>query len=251
MNKANIPGIHVPAKKVLRYLGYPALSPARKDVQDVFLRAMEVGPPLLKPAACYDVVHIKSIASDAVYLEGGVSFNSRDLALRLRGAKEAALLIVTVGEELEEEVDRRFQNGESASAYMLDILASTAVACLVRNMKSVIEDHVRSKGYHAMTHGVCLGKKCPVYRDCGGAVIHWWSPGYGDWSVLENKKVFTVLDGTQIGVQVKESGMMIPRKSYVCAMPLGTERATSREKCVEWQKEWTQRGRTLSRRNMN
>ena len=242
MNKVEFSNLKVPAHEVRRYLGYPDSVRIRKDIQDIFQQVMEMGPTLLEPAVCYDIFSIKSVTSSAVEVEGAISFNSRDLALRQRGAKALAAFIATIGGHLEEEAKRLTQNGDSVPGYMLDVFASAAVNCLAYKVKKIIENHARSKGYQAITHGVCIGKKCPVYRDCGGAIVHWWSPGYGDWSALENKKIFTIVDGNQVGVYVRESGMMSPQKSYACAMPLGSEEERSRQNCFEWQKEWAQRG---------
>ncbi|MCK4817313.1 hypothetical protein KA005_16200 [bacterium] len=240
--RAEFSNFEIPPHEVWRYLGYPDPARARQDIQNIFQQVMEMGSTLLEPAACYGIFPIKNVNSSAVEVEGGISFNSRDLALRQCGAKELAAFIVTAGVRLEEEAKRLIQRGDYVPGYMLDMFASAAVNCLAYKMKKIIENHARSKGYQAITHGVCIGKKCPVYRDCGGAIVHWWSPGYGDWSALENKKIFTIMDGNQIGVYVRESGMMSPQKSYACAMPLGSEGEKSRQKCVEWKKEWNQQG---------
>ncbi len=242
MHKAEFSNVEVPLPEVWRYLGYPDRARARKDIQDIFRQVMEVGLTLLEPAGCYDIFPIKNVTSSAVELEGDVRFDSKDLAHRQQRAKELAAFVVTAGPRLEDEAARLIRSGDSVRGYMLHMFASAAVNCLAYKVKKIIEDHAQSKGYQAITHGVCIGKKCPVYRDCGGAIIHWWSPGYGDWRVLENKKIFAILAGNQIGVCVRESGIMSPQKSYACAMPLGSEGEKSRQECVEWQKDWVQRG---------
>jgi len=203
---------------------------------------MEMGPTLLELAACYDILPIKRVTSSLVEIAGGASFNNRDLALRQRGAKELAIFIATVGPRVEEAAGRLIQSGDSVLGYMLDMFASAAVDILAYKVKELIHDHAQSKGYQAITHGICIGKKCPVYRDCGGFIVHWWSPGYGDWSALENKKLFAIVDGSQVGVSVRESGMMTPRKSYASTVPLGPEGEKPPQKCVEWKREWTRRG---------
>ncbi len=231
----------VPSHEVWRYLGYPDPSRAHPKVQEVFQRVMEVGPPLLAPAACYDIFPIKKVTSSSVEVEG-VSFDSQDLALRQRGVKKLALFIVTAGPRIGEEAEKLIQGNDAVLGYMLDMFASAAVDTLAYKVKGIIQDHIRAKGYQAITHGICIGKKCPAYRDCAGVVVHWWSPGYGDWSALENKKIFSLIDGNQAGVRVKDSGMMTPRKSYACAMPLGPEGEKSPQKCAEGEREWIQRG---------
>ena len=232
----------VPAHEMWRYLGYIEESKARPEIREIFKRVIEeVGPPLLELAACYDVFPIKKVTDSTVEVEG-VTFDSLDLALRQGDAKEVAIFIMTAGPRVSEEAERLIVSGDSVLGYILDVFGSAAVDTLAYRVRKIIQNHVSSKGYQAITHGICLGKKCTAYRDCGGVVIKWWSPGYGDWNAIENKKIFSLIDGSKIGVRVKESGMMEPRKSYVCAMPLGPEGEKSPQECVEWEREWVKRG---------
>jgi len=240
--EAEFSNVKVPRHEVWRYLGYSNPNQASPTIKKVFNRVMEMGPPLLEPVACYDIFPIKKVTPSSVEVEGGVSFESQDLALRHREAKELTAFIITIGPRVEEEATKLIQGGDSVLGYVLDMFGSAAVDIMAYKVREIIQDHVRSEGYQAITHGVCIGKKCPAYRDCGGVVVYWWSPGYGDWSALENKKIFAIVDGNQVGVRVKESGMMTPRKSYACAMPLGTVREKSTQKCVEGEREWIQRG---------
>lgn len=232
----------VPPYEVWRYLGYMEESKASPEIRRIFKRVIEeVGPPLLEPAACYDIFPIKNITSSSVEVDG-VSFDSSDLALRQHGAKELAIFITTMGPRVSEEAEKLIVSGDSVLGYMLDVYASAAVDVLALRAREIIQDSVRSRGYQAIQYGSCIGKKCPVYRDCGGIVVYWWCPGYGDWTALENKKIFSIVDANQIGVRVKESGMMEPRKSYACVMPLGPEGEKPLQKCVEWKREWIKRG---------
>lgn len=239
--EAEFSNFEVPPHEVWRYLGYPDPSRARPEVHEVFKRVMEMGPPLLAPAACYDTFSIKNITSSSVEVDG-VSFDSGDLALRQHGAKELALFVVTAGRRIGEEAEQLVQSKDAVLGYILDMFASAAVDTLAYKVREIIQDDIKSKGYQAINHGICIGKKCPAYRDCAGVVVYWWSPGYGDWTALENKKIFSLVDANQIGVRVKESGMMTPRKSYACAMPIGPEGEKPTEKCIEGEREWIQRG---------
>ena len=242
MNRPDLSSFHVSSHEVRRCLGYADQVRAREDIENVFQRVMEIGPKLLEPAACYDVFSKRKATDTAVRVQDSVSFHSRDLALRHRGAGYLGAFAVTAGVRLEQEAESLIQGGESVRGYLLDAFASAAVSCLTYEVKDRIEENARSKGCQAITHATCLGKKCPVYRDCGGAIVHWWCPGYGDWSVLENGELVSLLEGNRIGVTVRESGMLSPQKSYVGAMPIGSADETSREDCVEWQKDWVRPG---------
>jgi len=242
LHETEFPNLEVDLEMVWLMLGYSDPSQARPLIKEAFQEAMEMGPALIEPAACYDVFPIARVTPSSVEVEGGVSFESQDLALRHQGAKELAIAISTIGPGLENEVEKLLQSGKSGVGFILDIFGSTAVGMAHFKVKDIIRDYAASKGYQATTHGYCMSKNCPSYQDCFGTIIYSWCPGYGDWSALENKKIFAIVDGTQIGVQVKESGMMTPRKSYAWVMPIGSQKETSRDKCEEWEKDWIKLG---------
>jgi hypothetical protein len=164
MHKMAISQCEVPPHEVRRYLGYPDSACVREDIQGIFQQVMETGPGFLEPAGCYDIFPIKSVTSSAVEVAGEIRFESKDLALRHCRARELAAFVVTVGPRLEEEAARLLHSGDPLRGYMLDIFGSAAVNCLAHEAKKAIESHVRSKGYHAITYGVCIGKKCRADR---------------------------------------------------------------------------------------
>ncbi len=47
------------------------------------------------------------------------------------------------------------------------------------------------------------------------------SPGYGDWILQEQRAVFALLPGAEIGVTLTEKCMMQPRKSVSFAIGIG------------------------------
>ncbi len=166
----------VPPHEVWRYLGYIEESKARPEIREIFKRVMEVGPPLLEPAACYDIFPIKKVTSSSVEVDG-VSFDSQDFALRQREAKELAVFVTTMGPRVSEEAEKLIVSGDSVLGYILDVYASAAIDTLALRVSEIIRDSIRSRGYQAIQYSICIGKKCPVYRDCGGVRVKWWSPG--------------------------------------------------------------------------
>ncbi len=242
LSQADFPNLEVDPKGVWCLAGYSNPKQASPAIQKVFHQAMEIGPTLLEPAACYDIFQIERVTSSSVEVRGGVTFDSRDLALRCREARKLAAFIVTAGPRVEQEAEKLIQGGDSALGYVLDTFASAAVDQVAYKTRELIQDYALSKGYQAMTHGHCIGNDCPAYKDCGGIIIYWWSPGYGDWDTWEQKKLFTVVDGSHIGVHLGESCMMTPRKSYACVLPIGPQGEKSPNKCDEGQKDWIKLG---------
>ena len=244
LHEAELSNLEIDSKEVWYWLGYSDLTQARPAIQKVFSQAMEKGSYLLEPAACYDIFPIAGVTPFSVEVKGGVVFESQDLARRFQGARELAAFIVTIGPHLEEEVQQLFRSGNSGVGYVLDVFGSAAVDVVTYKVREVIQGYASSKGYQAMTYGYCIGKRCPAYADCGGVIIYWWSPGYGDLLTREQKKLFSLIDGSHIGVHLAESCMMTPRKSYACLLPIGPQLEKSPGKCDEGQKDWIKSGRT-------
>lgn len=234
--------MEVDSEEVWRLLGYSDPIQARPAIQEVFHQAMEIGQTLLEPAACYDIFQTERVTSASVEVEGHVSLESQDLAHRSREARELAVFITTIGPGLEEQVGKLLASGNFGLGYVLDVFGSAAVEMVAYKVRGLIQDYALSRGYWAMTHGYCIGKDCPAYTDCGGSIIYWWCPGYGDWNTREQKKLFTLVDGSHIGVHLGETYMMSPRKSYACVLPIGRQGEKSSNKCDEGQKDWIKLG---------
>jgi hypothetical protein len=241
LRQGDIPDLRLDPERVWCMAGYTDPNRARPIMQKAFQKSWEVGPTLLEPAACYDTFPITDITSNSVTVNG-VSFQSGNLSEHFREAMEMTVLIVTIGPRLEKYVEKMFEEGNSGAGCILDLLGSAAVDKVAYRVRDLIQEKVIEKGYRTMSHGYCIGKACPAYTDCGGVVAYWWSPGYGDMETREQKKLFSLLDGSIIGVHLEESCMMTPRKSYACLIPIGPQGENLSYPCDEGQKDWIRQG---------
>ena len=194
------PRLEVELKQVWQRLGYNDSTQASTRIQQAFTRALEIGQGLLEPTACYDIFPIAGITPSSVKLQG-ISFESRELAARCRGAKELVAFIVTIGPQLEERVEQLLRI-EPTVTLILDSYGSEAVVALARQVRERIREYADSKGYR-------VGER--------------YCPGYGDWDTKEQQRLFSLLKGDRIGVKLGPGFMMYPRKSYAGVLPLGPE----------------------------
>lgn len=205
VNMLQPPHLEIDAAQVWRRLGYPAPSQVPSGLRAAFEQAVETGGSLLAPAAQYGVFPLDR-APTAEELGGwldvgGVRLRSRELAFRCVGAEELAVFIATIGPHLEDEVERRFPR-EAMTALILDHYGSQAVIELTHQVRAALWEYGEPKGYR-------VGER--------------FCPGYGDWDTAEQRKLFSLLDGRSVGVELKPSGMMRPRKAYAGVIPLGSE----------------------------
>jgi hypothetical protein len=165
---------------------------------------------IITPRIGYTVQAIAAVEKGAVTLDCGLTLRSAKLAHALRKAHSVVALAATVGLTVDRKIGRLMGEGKLADAYVVDALGSGAVEHLVENFQNDVAARLE-------TYGHAVGLR--------------FSPGYCDWPVFEQKKLFTLLDGNSIGISLEESSLMNPRKSISAVFGLyGKDVAPCREK---------------------
>lgn len=147
---------------------------------------------LAAPALSYEVKRIELIEDGTVHIEDGIGFRSPILAKVLEHCDKLILFVATIGSALEEEAARLNEDNRLTRAYILDRLGSLAAEQVVNAFHENMKRRYDRKGY-----GVTLR----------------FSPGYCDWPITEQRKLLHLADGERIGVTMKASCLMHPRKS--------------------------------------
>jgi hypothetical protein len=98
----------------------------------------------------------------------------------------------TLGPAIDLEIRRLTQNNCLSDAFIIDTMGSVAVEQLVERFYQLMRSYFINQG-----KGVTLR----------------FSPGYCDWPLQEQRKVFRLVKGDLIGVQLTDSCLMTPQKS--------------------------------------
>jgi len=125
---------------------------------------------------------------------------------RFSAGSPLALAVCTIGDALERRVDDLAQSGRIARAMILDAIGSAAV-----------------EGVADLSNG----RICEEAIEGGHSPGPRRSPGYDRWPVVEQRLLFDLLEPEDVGVELNDACMMIPRKSVSFAVPLA-ESATDR-----------------------
>ncbi|MBP2663057.1 MAG: hypothetical protein H6Q71_1005 [Firmicutes bacterium] len=137
----------------------------------------------------------------------------------LVGAVEVAIMAVTIGLHLEQEVSNLFLKNQYTLGLLLDAAGTTAVEMSCDAVCSVIAQQ-------AAQGGLALGSRV--------------SPGYGDWPIEIQFEVLELAAGASIGLSVTDTKMLVPRKSvtaivglypYHHRISLTNQQALSSDKC--------------------
>ena len=134
------------------------------------------------------------------------------VAKHLSGCEKVICMAVTVGFEIEREITKKFERGEYLSSILLDAAATSAVEQAADAMEKNFSAKFSKDGYK----------------------MRWrFSPGYGDWNLTEQEKLFKISGAEKIGISLTSALMLEPRKSITAIIGLekiSAEKISSPEK---------------------
>lgn len=190
-------------KEALRYLGAKLNDKQAENLADIaYLKLRnEVQPRhIIQKHSC-------TIDAEGVTLDCGVRFTSRDLARHLKGCNEVLLLAATLGSRVDIAIRRT----------ALESVAEGAAAQAVG--AALIESYCDSVQSQADTGELAQRPR--------------FSPGYGDWSLEEQRLLFSVLNCSKgIGLSLTDGMMMAPSKSVTAVIGLSEDVACVWNKCM-------------------
>ena len=149
-------------------------------------------PRVIDSQVSYTVQKIKDNEKGIVTLDCGIGLKSAKLAYALKKAHSAVGFIATVGSAVDHQIDNMMASNKMADAYVVDALGSGAVEQLAETFQGHVADRLKK-------YGQAVGLR--------------FSPGYCDWPVSEQKKLFSFIDSDSIDVSLEETSLMRPRKS--------------------------------------
>ena len=107
--------------------------------------------------------------NNLVLSEPNFEIKGDSIVKHLSGCEKVVCMAVTIGEKIEQEITDEFRKGGYVCSMILDAAATTAVEQAADAMEKVIAQNTAKDGYK----------------------MRWrYSPGYGDWSLTEQKKFF-------------------------------------------------------------
>ena len=144
-------------------------------------RAVELAGELIDPAAVYTITEGRNIEGPRVFRE----------------LEEMALCVCTIGDKLEREVENLSAKGSILEALALDTAGSVAVERTADYVNGILEQQAAGDGKRTSLRA---------------------SPGYGNWDLDDQKRIFEIAPADRIGVILGEGMMMKPRKSISFAV---------------------------------
>jgi len=147
---------------------------------------------LLSPQLNYRKLEIASAEHGIFRLTEGTAFKSHKLSRVMRQCAEAVFFIATIGAGIENKIRRLTARNRLSDAFVIDTMGSL----LVEELVNQFQNEMRGR-----------------YRREGRAISLRFSPGYCDWPIEEQKKLFDLFNEDLLEVTLSDTCLMSPRKS--------------------------------------
>ena len=183
----------VPADLILRLQKYRDLTRVPRAIRHIANAVAAEASRLLAPEAVLWRGPVTEVdPAGAVTIADAHRFHSRALARLLATAAEAYVVVLTLGEGIEERARSMLQEQLLVEGLLMDTAAWAAIELLIRDMRRFLIDHERPGGR---------------------SVTHRLGPGHRDWPVTEQAALLRVFGEAPLPVRVNESACMLPCKS--------------------------------------
>jgi hypothetical protein len=151
-------------------------------------------PTLCTIQTGYRLLNIDKLGGDNASLHiDGIQFQTQQIVTsQLKNVDQAILFLCTIGSGMELWSKQLAGEGDPSMSYFVDTVASVIVETTADVLHNYLIQDLKLQGLN---------------------VTNRYSPGYCDWSVEEQKKLFSFLPKGFCGISLTDSALMIPMKS--------------------------------------
>lgn len=188
--------------EVLRRQGFKEYARIRPEMQEQISGLLETANTtgLLQPVTAYEIYETAGMEPDKVLLKDGGAINGTLLPSTFTEAVKLAVMVCTIGPELEKRVTELSKSGETLRSMLLDGIGSAAVDILAQEACHYIAEKTAESGLQASS---------PI------------NPGMPGLPITEQQNILDLAYAGEIGVSLTSSGIMVPRKSTSVVTAIG------------------------------
>ena len=135
----------------------------------------------------------------------------KSITRHLADCEKVICMAVTVGEEIEREVTRKFGAGNYVESVLLDAAATAAVEQAADSLEKAVAPQFLKDGFKFKSR---------------------FSPGYGDWALENQKNFFDITGASEIGMTLSSALMLMPRKSVTAIIGLTKNKSAAVKSCA-------------------
>ena len=185
--------LEIDAAETRRYAGLrKAQNFGEKNIADACVEALL----LIEVRGAWELYEYKNCTIES---KPPFTIAGNSIIKHLDGCEKVICMAATVGAAIEQEINKKFERGEYLSSVLLDAAATAAVEQAADLMEKNFTAKFSKEGYK----------------------MRWrFSPGYGDWNLTAQEKLFKISGAEQIGICLTSAMMLEPRKSITAVIGL-------------------------------
>jgi len=195
------PPLLISKDPILKKLGGRRQSRISARTKSELDRALDIIHHHAEPRAIFKILPLKRV-NGVIQLNDGTRLKSRNLSRILKPCRKIALFLATIGDGVDQ-IIHRVMKKEPHFGLILDAAASVAVESSVGSLADTIEAEID-------------GDEGTTLR---------YSPGYCDWPLKEQLKLFRLLPAEKLDVSLSPELFMQPRKSVSGVIGIGKKNA--------------------------
>jgi hypothetical protein len=189
--------INIQWQEVYRLMGYK--NEVTKDIQLMSEKCWDQIKPKIQVQCGFKIipvqVGIKNLMCGNIELSAG-----KMVVSHLKNCLSIAVFVATIGKEISDRIKDFFNKNEPLTGFITDTLGSVAVESVVDWLEIKIAEIVKKKGF---------------------TITNRFSPGYCNWHVKEQQKLFSLLPENFCSISLTHSSLMIPEKSVSGIIGIG------------------------------
>lgn len=143
-----------------------------------------------------------NVENNTIKIEEYVFNPSKIVVTQFKNASSFSLFICTAGKEITEYAKELSLNGDPILSYVFDVIGSVTVEKATDKIQKSLEEECQKLGLNISDR---------------------FSPGYCEWSVSEQQKLFALMPENFCGVSLSESSLMSPIKSVSGIIAIGKD----------------------------
>jgi hypothetical protein len=155
---------------------------------------------LVESVVAYETYSVSKISHGQFHLTDGTAIGGTLLPSLLSESRHLAVIVSTIGQQLENKVAEYLEKYEPLRGLLLDGIGSAVIDTLTVETCESIRQEALSRGHQASS---------PL------------SPGIAGFALSEQRTLLQIVAAEQIGVRLTASGIMIPRKSTSAVIGIG------------------------------
>jgi len=199
--KFNFSDINLDPEQIEKYMGYNS-GGAPEPFPELIAEVLESAAEYCDIQGGYRIFNRIDLDRKSYFLslENQMFHVKRIVSKQLRKAEKAALFICTAGAGIGDWSKKLMRDGDMMKGYVVDVVGSEVVELAMDKIQDHLENEMKS---------IAMG------------ITDRYSPGYCDWQVSEQPKLFSFFPKNFCGIRLSESCLMYPIKSVSGVIGIG------------------------------